>query len=154
MSPSGRGSHHIHVGRTLGHIAPWLVSVLKIFQFPAVSVDTVSGIISHYLHHLKVIPQHSQELGTVLLYRTVNGPLFNTHTQACTHLTPENNICHDRSRHFRKYKCRWIVNKVQTCRSVMRGLRGNSRNALTWLHTDVSLLKKEQRQEFKESKAG
>ena len=65
VSASKGGSHLPDVDRTLGHMDPWLVSILKILQFPAFIVDAVGQTISHYQNHLKMIPRHSQGSGTV-----------------------------------------------------------------------------------------
>lgn len=67
-------------GQDTGAYGPMTCIYRKILQFPAVAVATVGRIISRYQNHLKVIPRHSRESGTVLLYRTVNGQPTHTYT--------------------------------------------------------------------------
>lgn len=68
-------------GRDTGSYGPMTCVHRKILQFPADTAATVSQIVSHYQHHLKVIPRHRHWAGTVLLYRTVNDSSSHTHTQ-------------------------------------------------------------------------
>lgn len=71
-------------GQDTGAYGPTTCIYRKILQFPAVAVATVGRIISHYQNHLKVILRHSQESGTDLLYRTVNGQPTHTYTNTYT----------------------------------------------------------------------